>query len=175
MHTRTIALGICATVVGILAGSVAMGAAQDLAGSAVPYRAGVKPGNEYRIRHLKTAPVTRASSSSSVASSEAASASSAAPAMTSCDGARAALADMADVIYKTVPVQASNTAMLETLATARFAIQNKYCSEPVPSSSSSVSSVRALPAHPAPSVCDDLMFGTARYIQCVLDHAMGTR
>ncbi len=173
MHTRSVALGICATVAGVMIGSAAIGYTQDLAGTAVPYRVlKAQPGNEYRIRHIQTTPLRRSSSSSSSSSSQESPA--AVPSMTACDGATAALADMADVIWKTVPEKASNTAILETLATARFEIQGKYCSElPASSSSAATSSVRTLPTHPAPSVCDEMTFGTARYIQCVLDHAMG--
>jgi hypothetical protein len=171
MHTRNVVVGICATVVCVMVGSVAIGFSSDLAGSAVTFRVPTqKIGNEFKVRHLKTTPLKRSSSSS--AASEQASSSSAAPTMTSCDGARGALADMADVIRKTVPVKASNTALMETLATARFEIEDKYCDPVMTSSSSSAaSSVRTL-KHPAPSVCNDLQYGTVRYIQCVLDHAM---
>ncbi len=175
MNTRNVTIGICATVVGVMAGSVAIGFTQDLSleGSAVAYRSSlVKPGIESRIRHLKVVPLKRSSSSSSSSMSEDASSSSSAPSMTACDGARAALNDMAKVIVRVVPQKSSNNAILETLAAARLEITDRYCSDEAvmtaPASSSSSSSVASM--HPAPVECDGLQFGTVRYIQCVLEH-----
>lgn len=165
MNTRTVALSICASVMGtiianVLAGSVATA---DIQANPVFRNSEITPGAESMSRHIYERLYERQSaafSSSSSVSVEAPKADT-----TVCDTAKAVLTDIAVSEQQSV----LDEGILQALTDARESIEAKYCvTVSVSSSSSSSSSVA--PESPVVDLnCERFAEGSARHVSCVID------